>query len=183
MRYMYCDTETTDRFPGQICQLSYILDADEMPSAVAKNFFFRVESISPGAARVNGMSVEGLRRISGGRLFSDHLAEIEADLRWADVFVAHNVAFDAKFLATELRRAGSRVKVPRSYCTMKELGAELGFHRYPKLSKLTGRLGISDLEIQGALDYLYDARGARAHDARYDTVAVYLICQKAKACR
>jgi DNA polymerase-3 subunit epsilon len=180
VRYLYCDTETTDRYPGQICQLSYILDSTTEPLAVAKNFFFSVDQISPGAARVNGMSVEGLGRLSGGRRFADHLAEIEADLRWADRFVAHNASFDARFLDAELRRAGSRVRVPELYCTMKDLGAELGFHRYPKLSKLTGRLGITDGQIQAALDYLFDARGASAHDARYDVAAVYLICKKAR---
>ena len=61
------DTETTGLFPGQICQLSYIM-IDEKERRT-KNFYFTVEHMEDSATAVNHLTVESLYSLSKGRLF------------------------------------------------------------------------------------------------------------------
>ena len=71
---LYLDTETTGLYPGEICQLSYIMQ--DKDGATAKNFFFAVKDVEYGAYLVHGFSVQILKELSGGKTFSDHADEI-----------------------------------------------------------------------------------------------------------
>ena len=56
------DTEATDLEPGQICQLAYLLEQDG--EITARNYFFSVDDMSPGAQEVHGFSKEMLEELS-----------------------------------------------------------------------------------------------------------------------
>ena len=58
---LYFDTETTGVRPGQICQLSYIIQ--DTSGVSAKNFFFSVDYVEQGASAVHGFSVQKLRAV------------------------------------------------------------------------------------------------------------------------
>ena len=57
MGIVYLDTETTSLNPGQICELS-IIHEEGNELKLAKNYFFKVESIDTGAESVHGFSKE-----------------------------------------------------------------------------------------------------------------------------
>ena len=96
---LFLDTETTGLYPGQICQLSYVISSHG--NLCAKNFFFTVHHVEYGALAVHGFSVELLKKLSCGKIFFDYIDEIESDISAADVVVAHNYSFDSAFLREE----------------------------------------------------------------------------------
>ncbi len=174
---IYLDTETTGLRPGQICQLSYILQ--DKNGAKAKNYFFTVDSVEYGAYMVHGFSVEKLLKLSGGRTFYDYIEEIKTDLEKADLVVAHNVSFDMMFLRAEFEKWGVPLYIKREYCSMKNMtpvckliGKRAGY-KYPKLNEMTAYFKISDYEIGLTTKEIFkDTVGF--HDARFDTTALYL---------
>ena len=101
---LYFDTETTGLHPGQICQLTYILQ--DKNGVKAKNFFFSVDYVEFSAQMVHGFSKEKLFVLSNGKTFSDHFEEIKSDFESADLVVAHNVSFDFSFMRKEFERMG-----------------------------------------------------------------------------
>ncbi len=174
---IYLDTETSGLRPGQICQLSYILQDND--SLSAKNFFFTVDTVEHGAFMVHGFSVEKLYELSSGKRFSDYIEEIKADLERADLVVAHNVSFDMMFLRAEFERLGVQLYVNQELCSMKKMtpicklpSRRIGY-KYPKLSEMTAHLRISDHEIRLTVNELF-GQTTDYHDARFDTTALYL---------
>ena len=174
---LYLDTETSGLRPGQICQLSYVMQ--DKTKTVAKNMFFTVDFVEYGAYMVHGFSVENLRILSKGKRFSDYAKEIERDFESASVIVAHNTSFDMMFLRAEFERLFKTLPVNKEFCSMKNTtglcklpGRRLGY-KYPKLSELTCFLGITDTEIAIDSKRLFGEK-AGFHDARFDTTAVYL---------
>lgn len=174
---LYFDTETTGLYPGQICQLSYIMQSAE--SAVAKNFFFAVDEVPYGAYLVHGFSADKLKILSGGKRFADFIDEIEMDFNAADLIVSHNVSFDLAFMREEFLRAGRVFSYGDAFCSMKgfvpicKIERASGGYKYPKLSELTEYFYITDLEINRATEKLFGEE-LTYHDARFDTTAVYL---------
>ena len=174
---LYLDTETTGLYPGQICQLSYIMQ--DKTESTAKNFFFAVDFVEYGAYLVHGLSPQLLKTLSGGKKFQDNIDEIEKDLLSADVIITHNVSFDFSFLREEFARAGRTFICRDSFCSMKnsvgvcKISRRGGGYKYPKLSELTEHFLITDTEIRKATEKLFDEAGGY-HDARFDTAAVYL---------
>ena len=53
-----------------------------------------------------------------------------------------------------------------------------GGYKRPKLSELLLFYNISEQEVQQAAQELFQAHSINAHDARYDTAALYLVMQK-----
>ena len=196
MKAIYFDTETTGLradgfllngvvYPGKICQLAYIMDEDGVLSP--KNFFFAVEAIDPDASRVNGLTVPLLLELSSGAVFSDYADEIWQDFASADVLVAHNLAFDERFMRTEFQRLGMSFEVgDKGFCTMRRFAPVLKlpgrgrFYKMPSLAEFATFEGVTDLDIMSMMDDLYHTRKA-AHDARHDIVKMYLALDN--ACR
>ena len=78
MKLLFLDTETTDLKPGQIAQLSYIIN--DGISLLHKNFFFSVENMSFGAQNVHGFSKDILSKLSNGQTFKDVYKELISDI-------------------------------------------------------------------------------------------------------
>lgn len=174
---IYLDTETSGLRPGQICQLSYVLQ--DKDSVKAKNFFFTVDNVELSAMMVHGFSVEKLFALSGGKRFSAHVEEIKADLESADLVVAHNCSFDMMFLRAEFERLGICFYIKNEYCSMKnmtpvcKLAGKRAGYKYPKLCEMTAYFRLSDYEIGLTANKLFGCK-TDFHDARFDATALYL---------
>jgi DNA polymerase-3 subunit epsilon len=154
-------------------------------SVIAKNFFFNVDYIEPSAVMVHGFSVDRLRVLSGGKRFGDCISEIDKDFSSADLLVAHNVSFDLAFLRAEYERLNECFCFKEEFCTMKKctpvckLKRKSGEgYKYPKLSELCAHFSISEEYVKQSVVELYGTN-AGFHDARFDTVALYLVSNKA----
>ena len=175
---LYFDTETSGLYPGQICQLSYIMQEGEQVKA--KNFFFSVDMVEYSAFMVHGFSVDKLLKLSGGRQFFNYFDEIKKDFERADLVVSHNTAFDFMFMRAEFERLGESFTVKNEFCSMKKMTAVCKLarskgvgYKYPKLSELCAYFDITDREIAITSQKLF-GESVNFHDARFDTTAVYL---------
>ena len=180
---LYFDTETTGLKPGQICQLSYIMQ--DCFGEISKNYFFTVDSVEYSAYLVHGFSVQKLYYLSSGKRFSDFITEIAYDFASADLIVAHNIDFDLSFMRAEFERAGVNLKYKNAVCSMKtavpvcKLPRSRGVgYKYPKLGELYNHFAVSDCDIVEQELNLF-AESTSAHDARYDTTALCLCFKKA----
>lgn len=195
MKIIYFDTETTGLnpvgnmvggvlYPGQICQLAYIIQTNGV--LVPKNFFFKVQYISPSASAVTGLTVPICAYLSSGRVFSDDVDEIQRDFAEADLVVAHNIAFDEGFMRAEMMRCGYPFELnERAFCSakrcMREVGAissRTGRLKIPSLKELADRFAVTDRDVANEMRWLYDTQ-KDAHDARHDTVKLYLALSRA----
>lgn len=179
---IYLDTETTGLTPGEICQLSYIIQSGD--KVTPKNFFFAVSFMPPEAEAIHGFSLSLLAVLSNGKTFKDCAKEIAEDFSSADLIVAHNVSFDFSFLRVEFERANIPFSYKEEFCTMKKftplckLPRKKGVgYKYPRLNELCAYLGITENDINDACLKLYDGE-VGYHDARFDTTAVYLAVNK-----
>lgn len=179
---LYFDTETTGLYPGQICQLSYIMQTEEGLSS--KNFFFTVDYVEMGAQLVHGFSVQKLKELSNGKKFKDFFPEIKRDFENADLIVSHNTSFDFSFMRKEYERLNEIFYIKNEFCSMKKstpickLLRKSGVgYKYPKLQELCGFLEIGNNEI---LSFSFTAFNSKCgfHDARFDTSAVFLAVNK-----
>lgn len=176
---LYLDTETTGLYPGNICQLSYIMQ--DKKDIFAKNLFFAVDNVDYGAYCVHGLSVSKLKILSDGKRFSDKIAEIKTDFNKADVVVSHNTAFDFMFLRAEFDRSGEIFSTNKDFCSMKnnvsvcKLPKTRGRgYKYPKLNELCNRFAITDYDVIEKTKQLFGEDIKGFHDARFDTTAVFL---------
>ncbi len=181
---IYLDTETTSLRPGNICQLSYLMQSGN--KVTGKNFYFAVDQMDEGAQMVHGLSIEKLKILSGGKRFNDYAMEIFNDLSSASLMVAHNANFDLSFLTSEFERINLTLPDIKVFCSMKntisvcKIQKKSGSgYKYPKLSELCEFFGITDNLI---LTYSKKAFGDSAsfHDARFDTMAMFLALTKGK---
>lgn len=182
------DTETTclNASEGQIAQLSYIKLNKENEIKFAKNFYFTVDYIDPGASAVNGLTLESLQELSNNKRFDDFIDEIYTDFNSDDLLIAHNVSFDRSFLLEEFRRLDkdiSNLKDKRYFCTMEHYTDVLQIKhsyygwKYPKLSEVAEYLGLDDnsLEEETSKTFNIDAEDISYHDARFDVITTYNI--------
>ena len=182
-RLIFLDTETTGFTPGQICQLAYIIQEGER--LLGRNFFFTVEAMPAAARAVHGFSATDLRKLSQGREFAHHAREIAGDFQGADCLVAHNAAFDCRFLRTEFSRCTLDCALKPVICTMEGMRAHCGLRtarggvKAPRLEELAAFLGISTGHIREASSRLFGPEAVRYHDARYDVTATYLCYREA----
>ena len=179
------DTEATDLQPGQICQLSYLMLADG--AVEARNYYFSVDDMSPGAQEVHGLSMERLHELSGDTWFEDKAEGILQDFNQARLLVGHNVAADERYLRVEMERAGLKLKKIPTFCTMNFASGIMNMQRKvvtgrpkpPKLSELAAFYGVSEDEVLAQTRALFKAEDAGLHDARFDTVMTWLSFAKA----
>ncbi len=179
MKLIVFDTETTDLRPGQICQLSYLIA--EHGNVTGKNMFFSVDEMSEASQAVHGMSMERLEELSGGERFEDRAQEIFDDFSACKWMVGHNVAFDNRFLRTELTRAGYELPKIRTFCTMCYFTGDMqllrkfrtGRPKPPKLIELAEYMELKTEDVEKNSEAWFGG-GAAAHDARFDTAMTYM---------
>lgn len=175
---LFFDTETTGLMPGHVIQLSYIMLRGE--SVSAKNFYFSVPFVPPEAVAVHGLTAEKLKVLSGGKTFGEFLEEIDDDFRAADLTVAHNFAFDYKFMSAEFSYYERIFHYSESFDTMKKFtpltklprfnGAG---YKYPKLTELSEFFDLYPYDVSRRSAELFKG-GDVAHDARYDVTATFM---------
>ena len=185
--FLVFDTETTGLRPGNICQLSYIINNEK--EETAKNFFFTVDHIELGAKRVHGFTEEKLIELSEGKRFVDFLPEIEEDFKRVGTIIAHNINFDLRFMKAEFESAGKEFEYNDYLCSMRKFtdickipnynSRGFGRYKWPSLFELTKYMGIRKRDLVTETTRLFDDPRSKFHDARYDTVAVYLSIIKA----
>jgi len=178
--YLLLDTETTSYHPGQIAQLSYIhLDKDRK-IIDSKNYFFAVDEMDPYAEAIHWFSKERLEILSEGKRFADYEHEI-LPLLETTTLVAHNVWFDLKFMQYECKRVWYDYQ-PETLCTMKHFTPicqlpspqKPWLLKRPKVAELIAHYNISEENISDTTKEIFKETDIWFHDARYDTVAVYL---------
>lgn len=176
---LFFDTETSGLNPGSICQLSYLIINKK--NVEAKNYFFKVDYVEPGAERVHGLSVEKLYKLSNNKTFNDNLFLLKSDFESADLLVGHNINFDLNFLIAEYRKSGHKFSFNETFCTMRYFTnickiPHFNGHGYkwPRLEELTHFFNISDIDIIRETEKVFNCKDIGYHDARFDTVATYL---------
>lgn len=179
---LYFDTETSGLNPGQICQLTYIIQDGER--LTPKNFFFTVDFVEYSAYLVHGFSIDILRELSLGKRFCDCADEILADFEKADVIIAHNADFDMKFMRAECQYIDRIFRHNQSLCSMRstvsmcKIPRANGYgYKYPKLTELMCFLNIRESEVLDYQELLFGSSKG-THDARFDTTALMLCVQK-----
>lgn len=178
-KILFFDTETTGLNPGDICQLSYIISDNE--DIQAKNFFFTVDYVEPGAQRIHGLSVERLKQLSNNKRFKDNFSEIKDDFNSVNIIAGHNISFDIRFIKSEFSTCNYNYDYDESFCTMRNFTSickipkakGIGY-KWPTLEELTDFFGVKHKDIVNASKELFNCNDIGFHDARYDIVATYL---------
>lgn len=183
MKNIYLDTETTDTKPGQIAELTMIVeDSTTHDFLGCYNYFFSVDEMTEGAENVHGFSIDALRELSCGQTFKDRLAEIQ-DILSDACLVAHNEAFDESFISMEFWRCGITYSPKMRVCTMKyfkdliKIPAKYkryGPYKNPKLSEVLEYLKIDPKKVEEYSKKLFGMQGTTFHDSRFDTTAMYV---------
>ncbi|MFA5354825.1 MAG: 3'-5' exonuclease [Thermodesulfovibrionales bacterium] len=190
-RFLYVDTETTDKVPGQIAQLAVIAADAEGKVESARNFFFSVGSMSPGAEAIHHLSPAVLQGLSQGRAFGDCLYDLAMLFFAGHTFTAHNAAFDLRFVRAEFARHQVDY-TPKTLCTMKAMtpicrlpGLYKGTYKWPRVEEALRWLKIAPETVLERARCLFHVDPVLAgagcsfgfHDARFDVTAVMLIHQ------
>ena len=185
MRNVYLDTETTSFVPGSIIELSMIIEDTDAGTVVAKNYFFDADSMDEGAQKAHGFSLEDVHRLSGGLRFRDYYNELASLLSEATL-VAHNEAFDERYLSSEFWRCGVSYQPAGRACTMETFKPimkipaktkRFGPYKNPKLSEVMEYLNISEVKVNEYSKKLFNYEGSQYHDTRFDTTALYIVVQ------
>lgn len=182
MGYVYFDTETTGLSPGQIGELSIIVENNGQIT-LAKNYFFKVDSMQPDAEKTHGFSIEDFERLSEGKTFADYKDEL-ADIFNNNGLVAHNLPFDEKFLSSEFWNCRTHFKPIERNDTMVYFknvlkipakSRRFGPYKNPRLSEVVDALGIDMSKVQALCDNLFGAgENIGYHDSRLDTTAMFV---------
>jgi len=181
-KLVYLDTETTDLKPGQIGQLSLIIE--DNGNIRAKNYFMKVKSMAEGAAKVTHRDVAFYEKVSEGKEFKDYADEIFDELKDATI-IAHNEKFDENFISTEFWRLDKIFKPSGTFCTMEFFKPIMQMpnkyrkykspYKNPKLEELVDWLKIDPDKVQKYTQQLFNmSENTLYHDAMYDTTSMFI---------
>lgn len=183
MRKVFLDTETTGLAPGQIGQLSMIIEEDN-GKVSAKNYFFKIDYITQGAEEVCGRGIEFYKEASCGKVFADYKDEIYSILDGATL-IAHNLKFDENFISTEFWRQNIVFKPAGRFDTMEYFreicqlpGGKRGQkYKNPKLTELVDYFNVNEDKARKYSIALFgneDSTNTGFHDARFDTTSMFI---------
>ena len=184
MKKVFFDTETTGLKPGQIAQLSAIIEEDGK-ELVTKNYFFKVNYMSDGASEVCGRDVEFYEKASNGKVFADYKDEILEMFKGATL-IAHNLKFDENFVSMEFWRQNIIFSPSERFDTMVyfkdvcNIPGKYGKPKNPKLEELVDYFKIDKEKVKAYSEQLFgaDENGdVGFHDARYDTTSMFVAFQ------
>lgn len=182
-KLVYFDTETTGFKPGQICQLSAIVEEDG--NIKTHNFFFEVKNIDEGAVKATGRDIEFYKKVASGVYFKDKADEI-VELFKDATFVAHNLKFDEGFLSAELWRCNKQVTPKDRIDTMLiftdivKAKNQYGKVKFPKLSEVVAHYMIDEDMVRNLVHTWFDCSDNTSdafHDARFDTACMFVAYQ------
>ena len=160
MGLLYLDTETTGFSPGQIAELSFILEENGVITQ-AKNYFFTVNHMDEDASKVTGLTVDSLKALSNGLTFKEVADEL----------------FDEKFLSMEFWRAGKqlfpagRIDTMKHFtdiCKLPNTRRKPGY-KYPKLSEVAEHYNVSLDKVARYASMIFCSDCSQLHDSRVDT--------------
>lgn len=181
MKKVFLDTETTGLAPGQIAQLSLIIE--DNTEIRAKNYFFKIDYITSGAEQACGRGIDFYTKASDGKVFKDYKDEILNELEGATL-IAHNLKFDENFISTEFWRQNIMFKPTSRFDTMQYFrdicklpGGRYGKYKNPKLEELVDYFGINKETVKKYSEQLFgndDSTNSGFHDARYDTTSMFV---------
>lgn len=186
MRIVYLDTETSGLRPGQITQLAYVMS--ENGNLVYRfNQYYTVDFIETDAARVTGLNVDILKTLSEGARFSTTSDIVLTDLS-NKLVVGHNIAFDEKFVSAEFARLGKSFFFTKTFDTMHRLANIIKLpsrrknaaYKNPKLAEAMEYMGITQDQVTKLTTEVFGQDDRCAHDARFDCIATYMVCEVAK---
>lgn len=164
------DVETTGFDPEKGCRVIEVC-ANLYTSDTGVKVYSFAQRLNPGVTiPADASAVHGIfeRDLKGMPKFEDIAPKLLAILGKASIFVAHNAAFDANFLANEFSIVGNEIPNHLSvYCTMENSRWATPDGKLPKLSELCFSLGIP-----------YDK--TMAHAAEYDVDVMMQAYFKAK---
>lgn len=143
------DIETSGFQPdaGRVLSVAaLVLDAAGRPE---RRFHTLVDAgVDPGPVHIHGLTHE---RLAGAPSF-EQIAPDLLEMLEGRILVAHNAAFDHRFLAAEVERAGLKLPVERRLCTLalsRRLGLAVPDH---KLGTLASYWGVPQQRAHDALD-------------------------------
>ena len=191
MNTIYLDTETTGFVPGQICELSMIVEDSYRNIVNAKNYFFEVEKVDKGASDVTGITAERSKELSLGLKFCDKADEIYEIIN-KNMVVAHNINFDLKFVKTEFIRLSKRLDIAATADTMTHFrdvlkipnspkALKYGPYKNPNLTELANYFKVdSDKVREYCIHELFKndetqlVKPIDFHDSRFDTAMMFI---------
>lgn len=113
-----------------------------------------MRAIDPGAQAVHGI---GSADLKGCPEWEEIAPKINKFLSHTDILVAHNVEFDAPFIALELVRAGFDMPQFDYFCTMQNGRQATAMGKQPSLAELAWAFGLTyDTSEAHAADYDID---------------------------
>lgn len=143
------DVETTGlsaAYGDRICEIGIVRARGERILDTYQTLINPQRPISPGAARVNGLSDAEVRQAP---LFAETAAEILSRIDQA-VLVFHNAPFDLSFLDTELSRLGLAWQ-PAAVIDTLEIARRFYHFSSNSLGAVAARLGIEPAQAHRAL--------------------------------
>lgn len=182
MKVVYLDTETTSLNPGQICELSMIVEED-FRFVCARDIYFKVKEMTDGAQAVHGLSIEDLDKLSNGLEFKDYKDELLEILSGATL-IAHNLPFDEKFISQEFWRCGVSFTPANRLDSMKYFNPILrlparskkyGPYKNPKLCEVMEYFRVSPEKIAKFSAEIFNKESNGYHDSAFDTTALYIM--------
>lgn len=178
MKRVFLDTETTGLAPGQIGQLSLIIEEDN-GQVTGKNYFFDIDYISESASDITGRTLEFYKEESGGKKFADYKDEIFNLLSDATL-IAHNIKFDENFISAEFWRLNTMFRPTKTFDTMEYFKNickiyKDGKLKNPKLSELIGHYSLNKDKVALYAEKLFGKKSNNLHDAMFDTTAMYIV--------
>lgn len=183
MKKVFLDTETTGLAPGQIGQLSMIIEHEDS-RIEARNYFFEIDYITDGAKEACGRDIDFYKEVSKGLKFKDYANEL-FEILSDSMIIAHKEKFDENFISTEFWRQNIIFKPADRFCTMnyfmnvlKITPGKYGYkYKPPRLSEVIDYFNIDEQKIQQYSLQLFgndDNTNTGFHDARYDTTAMFV---------
>lgn len=180
------DTETTglDPYSNQIAQLSYLIIDNDNNIQAAKNYYFAVDEVDPGASKIHGLTVDKLDELSDGKTFKDYSEEIYKDLTDADEIICHNTGFDISFITWEFKMLRIDLNLHNTFCTMEYYTDILKTpnyygYKWPKLEEVVRYLNIDISSIEANARELFNMENSIGyHDSRVDILYTYEIFKR-----
>ena len=154
--FAYLDVETTGLSPwfgDRICEIAVLRCQGERVVDQFGSLLNPQKSLSPGAARVNGLKDADLKKAPR---FADIVESILPLLRDA-VVVCHNVPFDLGFLSCELERINRHLPTILTLDTLEIARRHFDFDSN-SLQSIAGWLDIQVTGAHRALDDVYTTR-------------------------